>query len=370
MKNHFITKLALVAIVLMVSACKDNTFQPPPPPTVTVSPPIQHDVTEYIEFTGTTEAFKIVQVRAQVQGELSQILYPEGQEVPANAPLFQIEPELFVATRDAAKSKVDSAEAQAKLADTTAKKMERSAKDQAISEIQALEARAQADVAAAQLEAAKKDLVIKQIDVDNAAIKAPIAGRIAKSNFKVGSIVGEIGSEELTTIFDDSKIYAWFVIPDKIFLKAKQGKGPDAENVFPEVELATEVDAGFPYRGQVDYGDPSVDAETGTLRVRAIFENKDRALVGGLFVRCRIAIGTFENALLVPETSIGIDQAGRFVYVVDDEGIVERRNVVLGAKDGDQRVITEGLEATDKVIVRGLLRARSGSKVNAQESGL
>ena len=121
--------------------------------------------------------------------------------------------------------------------------------------------------------------------------------------------------------------------------------------------------------GKVDYADPQIDPETGTLRVRAVFDNEDRALVGGLFVRCRIAVRTIPQALLIPETAIGVDQIGRYVFVVDDQGTVERRGVELGPKDGDLRVIRDGLKADDQVIVRGLLRARPGGKVTAQTSG-
>ena len=369
MRIYRATTSATVLMTVFIVGCGENEFQPPPPPSVTVAPPTQRNVVEYAEPTGTTEAFRVVEVRARVQGILQAITYEEGMKVEQDAPLFRIEPALFVATRDAAHARVTSAQVQAKLADTTARRMERSAKDQAVSELQALEARAQADAAVAEVEVAKKELAIKQLDVDYTNVHAPIAGRVARSNFKVGSLVGNLESTALTTIYDDSKIYAWFTVPDRIFLLAKKVGDMKDDQPFPEIELATEVDVGFPHRGQVDYADPAIDSETGTLRIRAIFDNKDGALVGGLFVRCRIAIRTIPDALLVPETAIGVDQVGRYVFVVDSQGIVERRNVKLGPMDGNLRVISSGLKADDRVIVRGLLRARPGGKVTAQTAG-
>lgn len=361
---------ALVLVLnLFAGGCGENEFQPPPPPNVTVALPTQRDVVEYAEVTGTTEAFRVVEVRARVQGILQAVLYQEGMKVDKDTPLFQIEPAPFVTTRDAAQARVTSAQVQAKLADTTARRMERSAQDKAVSELQALEARAQADAAVAEVEVAKKELAIKQLDVDYTHVLAPISGRVARSNFKVGSLVGSMESTALTTIYDDSKIYTWFTMPDRIFLLAKQAGDVKDDQPFPEVELATEVDQGFPHRGQIDYADPAVDAETGTLRIRAVFDNENGALVGGLFVRCRISIQTIPNALLVPETAIGVDQVGRYVFVVDDQGTVERRKVELGPMDGDLRVINSGLKADDRVIVRGILRARPGGKVTAQTAG-
>ncbi len=359
--------LLLAFIVLGVAGCGENEFQPPPPPTVTVAQPEQRDVIEYAEFTGVTEAHKTVEVRARVEGILLEALYPEGGMVTEGDQLFLIDPEPFVAVRDAAQANVNNEKAQVVLAETTAERMESSAADGAVSELQALEARAKADAASTSLEVAQKQLAIKQLDVDYTEVRAPITGWAERADFKTGSLVGTFDANLLTTIYDDTQIYAWFQVPDRLYLEMRNRREGSRDKV--EVELATEVDEGFPHIGAVDYVDPAVDNETGSLRVRAIFPNDERTLIPGLFVRCRIAFRTLEDALLVPQSALGADQVGTYLLVVDAEGTVERRNVVLGPSEGTLRVVTEGIEAGDSVIVEGILRARPGSKVEAEASG-
>jgi RND family efflux transporter MFP subunit len=270
--------------------------------------------------------------------------------------LFRIDPEPFVAARDAAQASVASAEAQARLADTTAQRMESSAQQGAISEVQALEARAQADVAEAQVDVAREQLKIKELDVTYTNVVAPISGRAMASNPTVGSLVGTVGSEPLTTIYDDSRIQVWFTAPDG----ADQG-----QPAYPEVDMATDIDTGFPYRGQVDYIDPAVDVQTGTVRVRAVFDNPEMRLTDGLFVRVRVAAQTLAGATVVPETAIGQDQIGRYVYVVDEQDLCQRRNVAVGPVSGPGRVILSGLAGDERVIVKGLLKVRPGAPVTA-----
>lgn len=359
----------LLTIAAMTCAsCAENAFQPPPPPAVTVDSPQMQDVVQYAEFTGRTEAVVVVGVPARVQGVLLEIEYQPGELVEVGDPLFKIDPEPFVAARDAAKARVKSAKAQAQLADTRAQRMENSAESGAISELQALEARAEADVSEAQVEVAEKELAIQELDVRFTSVVAPIKGRVMASPYFVGDLVGPLTTQALTTIYDDSKIYAWFTVPDRLLLAQLNERAATGEKDFPEVDLATEVEPDYPYRGRIDYVDPSVDAETGTLRVRAVFDNAKKTLTDGLFVRIRIAAQTLQEALVIPESAIGADQVGRYVYVVDDEGLVDRRNVTLGPIAETGRVVLTGVEAGDRLIVKGLLRARPGAKVTVQDS--
>ncbi len=293
-------------------------------------------------------------------------MFAPGTQVEAGDPLFLIDPTPYVAARDALKAQVANEEAQVRLAETTAERTERSARDGAISELQALEARAKADAAAAALEVARRELAIKQLDVDYTDIRAPISGRIERSPFDIGDLVGHTTEAGLlTTIHDDSRVYVYFAVSDRLYLQALRDGNGNGEP--PQIGIATEADDGFPFVGQIDYADPTVDEETGTLRVRAVVENPDRQLVGGLFVRVRLAVETIHDALLVPETAIGADQVGSYVLVVDSDGTVARRDVELGPVDGEHRVVTGGLSGEERVIIRGLLRARPGSTVDAQE---
>jgi len=367
--KHTTVKLILAMIVLIAPGCGEgNEFQPPPPPAVTVALPTRHDVVEYADFTGTTEVVRAVEIRARVTGVLQEVRFAPGSEVEAGAPLFLIDPAPFVATRDAAAAKVASEEAQLRLAETTADRTERSARDGAISDLQALEARAKADAAAASLVVAQRELAIKQLDVDYTNITAPISGRVERTPFGIGSLVGQTTDKALlTTIYDDSRIYVNFAVSDRVYLQALKRDSGNSEP--PKIEIATEADTDYPFVGQIDYADPTVDAKTGTLRVRAVVDNPDRKLVGGLFVRVRLNVRTIENAMLVPRTAIGADQVGSYVLTVDAEGTVVRRNIELGPIDGENRVVTSGLSPDERVVIRGLLKARPGAKVNAQDAG-
>ena len=359
---------ALACILLGLAGCKDNTFQAPPPPAVTVSNPAQRDVIEYAELTGTTEVGTSIDVRARVSGILQDVRYEPGTRVRAGDPLFLIDPEPFLAARDALQAQVESAEAQLRLAQTSAERIENSARDGALSELQALEARAKADVAEAALKVTQKQLDIRQLDVDYTEISAPISGTIKKSDFSEGDLVGNSPeSSLLTTIYDDTTIKVYFTVPDRVYLGAFRAEDPMA--TAPEVEIATEIDEGYPFRGTIDYADPTVDESTGTVRVRAVVDNADGRLLGGLFVRIRLPLRTLESALLVPQAAISTDQVGAYVLVVGDGNEVERRDIELGPIEGTDRVVLAGLSPQDRVVVRGLLRARPGATVTPQPSG-
>ncbi|MEO1584290.1 MAG: efflux RND transporter periplasmic adaptor subunit [Planctomycetota bacterium] len=360
--------IVLCSIVLAGTGCEDNAFEPPPPPAVTVATPAQRDVVQYEQFTGTVDVETSVDVRARVSGIVQEVLFESGAEVRAGDPLFVIDPEPFVAARDAAQAQVESAEAHLRLTDATATRVERSARDGAISEVQALEARAKADAAKAAVTVAQRELAIKQLDVDYTDIRAPISGLIERSPYGVGDLVGNTADASLlTTIYNDSRVRVYFAVPDRVFLRAIRRAEPDQEP--PGVDIGTEIDEGFPFVGQIDYADPTIDVETGTLQVRAVVNNEDRRLVDGLFVRVRLAVRTLEGAMLVPMTAIGADQVGSYVLVVDANGVVERREIELGPVDGSDRVVMSGLAPDDRVIVRGLLRASPGATVNPQPVG-
>lgn len=361
-------------VVALLTGCEQPKVVQPPPPNVGVAKPLVQDVEEVVEATGTTEPFETVEVRARVQGTLLEIRHQEGMLVEAGQPMFRIDPAPFQATRDAASAQLAAAEAQAELADTTANRLEQAFNDRAVSELQALEARAQHKVTVQQVEVSREQLAIQELDLSYTEIAAPITGRTEKSDFYVGSLVGGFGAPPLTRIFDESKIRVWFTISDRVLLKlmerrvAEEGARALKEvgeslDFLPPVRLAREVDDGFPLVGKIDYLDPSVDVTTGTLRMRAVFDNADRRLLGGLFVRLQLPLAVQQDQVVVPESAIGSDPQGRFLLVVNDQNLVERRDVVLGTRVEAGVAIAKGLGKDDRVIVSGLLRARPNNPV-------
>jgi RND family efflux transporter MFP subunit len=359
--------LFLLACVGGMTGCRENSFVPPPPPEVGVARPVVRDVTRYTELAGRTEAVQVVEVRARIEGILLNSLASPGERVSEGDVLFQIDPALFVAERDAAAARVKRAEAELDVAQVNLKRLRGIANQGAASNIELLEAEAAVTTATADLEVTRRELAIKQLSVDYTEVRAPLTGEIQAGAPDIGSIVGGLGSGLLTHIYDTSSVHVWLSVPDRLFLQtASRDDKPDAELAYP-IEIATEVDEGFPHAGVIDYVDPAADPETGTIRLRATVGNPLGVLKPGLFVRCRLVAGQIEDAVLVPEAALGSGQIGRYVLVIGESGAVEARPVQLGPRDGSLRVIESGLDAGDRVIVRGLLRARPGQTVTVVE---
>jgi RND family efflux transporter MFP subunit len=355
--------VACLGSLSVLGSCEDNTFVPPPPPSVTVANPLVKDVTTFVELTGYTEPFREVEVRARVEGILIEALTNPGQRVEEGELLFRIDPDLFTAHRDAASALVEKAAAELELATVRLERVEQVARQGAATDIELLEARARVNMGSADLKVAQRELAIRQLSVDYTQVRAPISGEIQAGDPSLGSLVGSGGTTLLTRMYDTSKVYAWMAVSDRIFLSTARRDSPaDGPLAYP-IELATEVDVDYPYSGVIDYIDPMVDTATGTIRVRAVFDNPTGVLRGGLFVRCRIVAGDTSDAILLPETAIGSGQSGRYVLVVGEGDVVEVRPVVLGPQEGAFRVIEAGVRPDDRVITEGLLRARPGQPV-------
>lgn len=365
MNRRFPVPLAGLATALL-AACEPPAFQPPPPPPVTVAQAKVRDVVEHVVLSGRTEPFETVEVRARVQGVLQQIAYAEGAYLQEGDPMFVIDPAPFEAARDAAAAQVAAAEAEAELAGITAAKLRNAHAENAISELQALEAAARHDVALQNVEVARKNLAVRELDVSYTRIAAPISGLGERCDYFVGSLVGGLGFPALARVLDDRRIRVWFTVPDRVLLgfldDPDKSSVPDLERL-PPVELGREIDQGFPLVGRVDYVDPEVDVETGTLRVRAVFDNAGRRMTGGLFVRVRLAMRELPGALVVPEEALARDQQGRHLLVVGADDVVERRSIELGPRIEGGVVVASGLTAGERVIVAGQLSARPGARV-------
>ena len=373
--GHARTALALtVACVVVFGGCRrQNQYQPPPPPTVTVSHPLQQDVTEYQEETGWTEAVERVEIRARVTGFLEQIRFEPGRLVEKGETLFIIEQRPFKASVAVAEASLAESKAQAALAETEFKRAEALLAKRAVSKQEYDEELAKKNVAEAQVLGAEAALEQAKIDLDYTDVKTPISGRVGQELVKLGNLVEGTNATHLTTVIQYDPIYAYFNISERALLEImdkvpaserRKDDDPEPRPLF----LKRANDEGFPFEGKVDFADLGVDQSTGTYLVRGLFPNSEQKIVPGLFVRVRIPIGVAKNALIVPERAVTGDQAGKFVLIVNSEEKVERRNVTLGIKAKGMVVISEGLRADDRVVVDGIQRARPGVKVKAVQA--
>ena len=341
-----------------------------PPPTVTVSRPAVRSIVEWDEYTGRFEAVESVEIRARVSGYLVNTHFRDGQMVKKGDLLFTIDPRPFERaleqaqaeheqwnTRIANASKdVDRARPllrQRILSEKTFDDRENTFED----------ARAAAKVAEAKVKTAELDLSFTRI-------MAPIDGRISKSGLSNGNYVigNNASSTLLTTIVSQDPVQLYFDVNENSLIKYKrltqggQKAGAIADGGTAEVALADEK--GFPHRGKLDFSDNRLDPSTGTLRVRAVVDNRSALFSPGMFARVRVMGTNPHDAVMVPDSAIGIDQAAKFVYVVAEDGTASRRVVQPGPLVDGLRVVREGLTGDDWVVVNGMQRVRPGNKVN------
>ena len=358
---------ASVLIGILSGGCESpNEYVPPPPPAVTVSQPVQHDVTDYLEFTGTTQAAQLVEIRARVQGFLQSVHFDSGTDVEKGDLLYVIDPRPFQAQLDAAQADLSRRQAALEQAQANYRRTEALYQQQAAPEVDFVEAKAARDTAQADVAAAQAVLEEARLNLGFTQIRAPIRGRVGRNLVSEGNLVGA-GETHLTTVVQYDPIWAYFSLDERDLLyfmrRGRERPKPDE----PErhvIQLGLADETGYPYQGHLDFADLGVDPKTGTILLRARFPNPaPHAILPGMFVRIRAPVAEREAALLITERAVGTDQSGHYVLVVNEQNVVAYRPVKIGARIDRLRVIEEGLEADDWVVVNGLLRARPGATV-------
>jgi RND family efflux transporter MFP subunit len=402
-----------LATVVFVSGCgPTNEYIEPPPPEVTVATPEQRNVTQYLEATGTARPIVTVEIRARVRGFLKERLFEEGSLVRQGDVLLVIDEEPFQVNLDEAQAKLEAAQtaldkaeqsrarelAEAQLAldeasllqaesnerrlgklvagrNVTQDEFERAQaiRKQAIAQVQASRAaleQAKADFktdilsARAAVAAARTALRNAKIELGYCRMTAPISGRISEAYHDVGNLVGDGEASLLATIVQVDPIHVYMTLSESDYLKYRKSAAAKGTAGGPtEVQLSLDGDDDHPRRGHIDYQDPVIDSDTGTLRLRGVFPNPDGAVLPGMFAHLRLPIGEQPNALLVPERALGTDQLGQFLLVVGPDGLIEHRPVTSGTRWGELRVVEGSIGPSDLVVVEGLLRARPHMKV-------
>lgn len=355
----------LLAALLFTAGCRDqNQYVAPPPPTVTVAPPRQQDITHFAQYSGLTDAVESVEIRARVEGYLQSIHFDDSAMVKKGDLLFVIDPKPYRARLDEAEATLAMRQAEMRLAEATLKRKESAFEDQAVSEVEVIEARAQKDGALAAIAAAKAAIETARLELSYTRVTAPLSGRIGRRLVDVGNLVGAGENTLLATIVSTDPVYVYFNVNERDLLDFQSHRSgqqtPTNGNGHTSINLGLSNEEGYPHSGKVDYVDNRVQAETGTIQVRGVFDNADGSLLPGLFARVQAPIRTIEKALLVPESALGVDLQGHYLLTVNDKNEVEYRTVTIGPGVDGWRVIESGLKAGERVIVKGLQKARAG----------
>jgi RND family efflux transporter MFP subunit len=348
-----------------------------PPPTVTVSYPLVREITDYAEYTGRTAAVDSVQVRARVSGYLQKVNFKDGSEVQAGEVLYVIDPRPYQAAVRQAQAQVNLQQAQLKYNEAVYQRNVRLMNaGQAVDVETVQQSLSQRDVTRAQLAAAQASLEQAQLNLEWTDVRAPINGRLSRTLVTVGNLV--IADQTfLTTLVSMDPIYAYFDADEPTVLRVRQlireGKFKSAREpgVRVPVYLGLSIERGYPHEGYLDFINNQIDPSTGTLQVRGVFTNPkppvgDRLLSPGLFVRIRVPTGPPHQALLVNQRAVGTDQNLTYVYVLNDQDEVVRREVALGSQQGDLQEITQGLRPDERVLINGLQLVQPGTAVTAK----
>jgi multidrug efflux system membrane fusion protein len=373
--------LALFLLTLLGCGPRQAPVAAPEPLVVPVSAPVSRQVTDYVYFTGRTDAKETVGVRARVTGYLEKMPFTEGAEVKKGDLLFEIDRRPYKAQYDAAVAQVTLNEASLRLAQTTYER-NRSAVVRVTGAVSAQELdqnRAAIDEAQARIRASRAALEVYKLNLEFTRVTAPIDGMVSRYYLTVGNLVVQ-DQTLLTTVVSLDPLYAYFDMDEPTLLEIRRainaGRIPRPRRGDIPVFLALPGEEGYPHRGNVDFVNNQVNPSTGTIAVRGDFPNPKsakgaRLMSPGMFVRIQLPIGPPHKALLVIDRAVGTDQGLKFVYVVDDQNMVQYRRVTIGAlQDDGLRVIASGLQPTDRVVVGAIQQVRPRMQVEPEETAM
>ena len=362
--------LASVA-ALVLAACGNpeaaSQAQAPAAPQVSVAQVVFEQITEWDEFTGRLQAPQSVNLVPRVSGYIEQIHFAEGALVQKGDLLVQIDPRPFAADVARLTAELKSAQSAATLADSEYQRAAKLSEQRAIS-AEMLDSRlARKQQTGAAVASVKAALQRAELDLSYTRITAPISGRVSYAQVTAGNFVNA-GQSQLTSLVSTDKMYAYFDVDEQSFLKYQRltadGKRADTrDSAANPVYMALADGSSYQYSGSIDFVDNSINQQTGTIRVRASFDNADGSLLPGLFARIKLAGSSTYDGVLIDEKAVGTDLNNKFVLVVNASNQLEYRAITLGEKVNGLRIVSSGLAATDRIVVNGLQRVRPSMQI-------
>jgi len=364
--QRFTRRLAMAGVSILaaavLTACSGSHAEEagmPPPPSVSAAPVLVKQVSQWDDFSGRVEAVESVELRPRVSGSIDKVNYVEGQEVKKGDVLFTIDARSYRAELDRATAELNRARTQAQVSRSEADRARRLSDQQAISTETWEQRRAVSEQALAQVQAAQAAVDAARLNMEFTQVRAPINGRAGRAMVTAGNLVtaGDSASV-LTTLVSLDKVHVYFDADEGTFLRyaqmARKGERPSERDSELPVKVGLSGENGFPHEGKVDFLDNQVTRSTGTIRVRALLDNADRAFTPGLFARVQLLGSGQFQAMLIDDKAVLTDQDRKFVYVVDKDNKAQRRDIELGRNADGLRIVEQGLKAGDRVIVDGV----------------
>ncbi|MEN5222005.1 MAG: efflux RND transporter periplasmic adaptor subunit [Stenotrophomonas sp.] len=364
--HRFTRRLTMAGVSILaaavLTACSGSHAEEagmPPPPSVSAAPVLVKQVSQWDDFSGRVEAVESVELRPRVSGYIDKVNYVEGQEVKKGDVLFTIDARSYRAELDRATAELNRARTQAQVSRSEADRARRLSDQQAISTETWEQRRAVSEQALAQVQAAQAAVDAARLNMEFTQVRAPINGRAGRAMVTAGNLVtaGDSASV-LTTLVSLDKVHVYFDADEGTFLRyaqmARKGERPSERDSELPVKVGLSGETGYPHEGKVDFLDNQVTRSTGTIRVRALLDNADRAFTPGLFARVQLLGSGQFQAMLIDDKAVLTDQDRKFVYVVDKDNKAQRRDIELGRTADGLRIVEQGLKAGDRVIIDGV----------------
>jgi multidrug efflux system membrane fusion protein len=361
--------------IAIISACSSEqepqAAQPAPAaPTVTVAEVLHERLTEWDEFTGRLEAPESVVLRPRVSGYIEKVAFEEGAIVQAGQPLFYIDSRSFKTEVKRLKAELTEAQSQLKLAELAYNRTKRLTSQNAISKEDYDNRFAELQQAKAHVQSVEAALELAELNVSYTRVEAPITGRVSRADVTKGNFVSA-GQTKLTTLVSTEKVYAYFDADEHTYLKytklAQEGTRADDRSAKNPVFMALANESEYPHQGYIDFVDNRINPSTGTIRGRAVFENEKGNFTPGLFARLQLIGSASYQGILIDDKAIGTDLNNKFVLVLDENNTVQYRPIKMGEKVNGLRIVSQGLQPGERIVVKGLQRVRPGTPVNPQE---
>jgi multidrug efflux system membrane fusion protein len=369
---------AICSIVL--TACSHSHAQSaanaaPPPATVTVAQVLARPLHHWDELTGELQAVNTVDVRPRVSGFIDSVQFTEGARVSKGQVLFQIDPRPFEIEIERLTAELKRAQSKLDYATAGHARAERLYAQNAIAREEYEQLTSAETEAAGDLGSLNAQLHAARLNLEYSHVRSPIDGHVSRAVITPGNLVSN--NNLLTTVVSDDPIYAYFDTDEATYLRfvrhersdrtpprSAAGHGSSPSGASP-VFMGLVGEQGYPHQGLLDFIDNQVDARSSTIRVRAVFDNKDGRFTPGLFARIKLVANDNYNAILIDERAVGNDLGKKFVLVLKPDSTLEYRPVTLGTRIDGLRVVEEGLQPSDTVVVNGLQHVMAGVKVAA-----